>query len=145
MHSARRHSTATAAVALCLCAPQPAAHPAPLSSPPLLFSGHAKELNNPIPKSPLLFLKPPSSIITQGQTVKLPRTKRRARPAGMAAPHAAAVQWVERRREQRLTDVRSPSVCAGALARRDRLRVGAALRSAQPAAPTSIMRWSWAW
>lgn len=37
------------------------------------FAAHAKELNNPIPKSPLLFLKPPSCIITKGQLVKVPR------------------------------------------------------------------------
>lgn len=35
-------------------------------------SGHAKELNNPIPQSPLLFLKPPSCIITKGQKVQVP-------------------------------------------------------------------------
>ncbi len=37
------------------------------------FAAHAKELNNPIPTTPLLFLKPPSAIITKGQTIKLPR------------------------------------------------------------------------
>lgn len=36
------------------------------------FAAHAKELNNPLPKTPLLFLKPPSSFITRGQNVKLP-------------------------------------------------------------------------
>lgn len=36
-------------------------------------SAHAKELNNPLPKQPLLFLKPSSSMITNGQKVQVPR------------------------------------------------------------------------
>ena len=54
-----------------------------------MFSlAHAKELNNPIPKSPLLFLKPPSSIITKGQMVKLPRQS--------TATHTARRMVIER-------------------------------------------------
>ncbi len=33
---------------------------------------HAKELGNEVPKVPLLFLKPPSSIISNGDTILLP-------------------------------------------------------------------------
>lgn len=33
---------------------------------------HAKELGNEVPKVPLLFLKPPSSIISNGETILLP-------------------------------------------------------------------------
>jgi 2-keto-4-pentenoate hydratase/2-oxohepta-3-ene-1,7-dioic acid hydratase in catechol pathway len=33
---------------------------------------HAKELGNEIPKVPLIFLKPPSSIISNGETILLP-------------------------------------------------------------------------
>src|SRR5512132_3770913 len=33
---------------------------------------HAKELGNEVPKVPLIFLKPPSSIISNGDTVMLP-------------------------------------------------------------------------
>lgn len=33
---------------------------------------HAKELGNEVPKMPLIFLKPPSSIIAPGQTILLP-------------------------------------------------------------------------
>ena len=33
---------------------------------------HAKELGNEVPKIPLLFLKPPSSIINPGETIILP-------------------------------------------------------------------------
>jgi 2-keto-4-pentenoate hydratase/2-oxohepta-3-ene-1,7-dioic acid hydratase in catechol pathway len=33
---------------------------------------HAKELGNEVPKVPLIFLKPPSSIIAPGETIQLP-------------------------------------------------------------------------
>src|SRR5512147_610799 len=33
---------------------------------------HAKELGNEVPKIPLIFLKPPSSIINPGDTIILP-------------------------------------------------------------------------
>jgi 2-keto-4-pentenoate hydratase/2-oxohepta-3-ene-1,7-dioic acid hydratase in catechol pathway len=36
------------------------------------YSEHAKELGNEVPKAPLIFLKPPSSIINPGDTILLP-------------------------------------------------------------------------
>jgi 2-keto-4-pentenoate hydratase/2-oxohepta-3-ene-1,7-dioic acid hydratase in catechol pathway len=36
------------------------------------YRDHAKELGNEVPKEPLLFLKPPSSVVWNGQAVKLP-------------------------------------------------------------------------
>src|SRR5688500_4852407 len=33
---------------------------------------HAKELGNEVPKEPLIFLKPPSSVIGDGQPLQLP-------------------------------------------------------------------------
>jgi 2-keto-4-pentenoate hydratase/2-oxohepta-3-ene-1,7-dioic acid hydratase in catechol pathway len=36
------------------------------------YSAHAKELGNDVPKEPLLFLKPPSSVIRQGEAIRLP-------------------------------------------------------------------------
>src|SRR5688500_7899089 len=33
---------------------------------------HAKELGNTVPKEPLIFLKPPSSLIGDGQPIQLP-------------------------------------------------------------------------
>jgi 2-keto-4-pentenoate hydratase/2-oxohepta-3-ene-1,7-dioic acid hydratase in catechol pathway len=36
------------------------------------YRDHAKELGNDVPKEPLLFLKPPSSIIGDGETIVLP-------------------------------------------------------------------------
>ena len=37
------------------------------------YSEHAKELGNEVPKEPLLFLKPPSSVIHDGEAIMLPR------------------------------------------------------------------------
>ena len=36
------------------------------------YAAHAKELGNEVPELPLLFLKPPSSVITHGETITLP-------------------------------------------------------------------------
>src|SRR5712671_28271 len=36
------------------------------------YSAHAKELGNDVPKEPLLFLKPPSSLIVGGESIRLP-------------------------------------------------------------------------
>ena len=33
---------------------------------------HARELNNPVPKAPLLFLKPPSAFLAPGGTIRVP-------------------------------------------------------------------------
>lgn len=36
------------------------------------YSEHAKELGNEVPKEPLIFLKPPSSVIGDGEAIRLP-------------------------------------------------------------------------
>ena len=36
------------------------------------YAAHAKELGNEVPKEPLLFLKPPSSLLAPGRTIVLP-------------------------------------------------------------------------
>jgi 2-keto-4-pentenoate hydratase/2-oxohepta-3-ene-1,7-dioic acid hydratase in catechol pathway len=36
------------------------------------YAAHAKELGNDVPKEPLLFLKPPSSLIGTGESIRLP-------------------------------------------------------------------------
>jgi 2-keto-4-pentenoate hydratase/2-oxohepta-3-ene-1,7-dioic acid hydratase in catechol pathway len=36
------------------------------------YSAHAKELGNEVPKEPLIFLKPPSSVIREGEPIVLP-------------------------------------------------------------------------
>src|SRR5256885_9345515 len=63
------------------------------------YVAHAKELGNVVPTEPLIFLKPPSSLIRGGESIRLPTVSkqggyegeigvvvskqlRRARPAG---------------------------------------------------------------
>jgi 2-keto-4-pentenoate hydratase/2-oxohepta-3-ene-1,7-dioic acid hydratase in catechol pathway len=41
------------------------------------YAAHAKELGNEVPKEPLLFFKPPSSVIGPGEAVVLPRESER--------------------------------------------------------------------
>lgn len=36
------------------------------------YAEHAKELNNPVPKSPIIFMKPASSLLEDGGTVMIP-------------------------------------------------------------------------
>ena len=36
------------------------------------YAAHAKELGNDVPQEPLIFLKPPSSIIRGGESIRLP-------------------------------------------------------------------------
>jgi len=36
------------------------------------YREHAKELGNEVPQSPLIFLKPPSSVVWEGEAVELP-------------------------------------------------------------------------
>ena len=36
------------------------------------YAAHARELGNDVPKEPLLFLKPPSSLIADGESIRLP-------------------------------------------------------------------------
>jgi 2-keto-4-pentenoate hydratase/2-oxohepta-3-ene-1,7-dioic acid hydratase in catechol pathway len=41
------------------------------------YAAHARELGNEVPAEPLLFLKPPSSLIGDGDTIYLPSASRR--------------------------------------------------------------------
>jgi 2-keto-4-pentenoate hydratase/2-oxohepta-3-ene-1,7-dioic acid hydratase in catechol pathway len=41
------------------------------------YAAHAKELGNEVPKEPLLFLKPPSSLIAHGEMIALPTQSER--------------------------------------------------------------------
>lgn len=36
------------------------------------YTEHARELSNDVPKEPLLFLKPPSSVVREGESIVLP-------------------------------------------------------------------------
>jgi len=46
------------------------------------YVDHAKELGNEVPKEPLLFLKPPSSVIFAGEPIVLPAMSRRVEHEG---------------------------------------------------------------
>ena len=43
---------------------------------------HAKELGNEVPKEPLIFLKPPSSLIADGQPIRLPSVSKQVEYEG---------------------------------------------------------------
>ncbi|HEU4563382.1 MAG TPA: fumarylacetoacetate hydrolase family protein [Gemmatimonadaceae bacterium] len=46
------------------------------------YRGHAREMGNEVPKEPLLFLKPPSSVIPSGEPIVLPRASRQVEYEG---------------------------------------------------------------
>jgi len=46
------------------------------------YLDHAKELGNDAPKEPLFFLKPPSSIIANGEAIELPKQSERVEHEG---------------------------------------------------------------
>ena len=46
------------------------------------YRDHAKELGNEVPKEPLIFLKPPSSIIKSGEPIRLPAQSRQVEYEG---------------------------------------------------------------
>ncbi len=49
------------------------------------YAEHAKELGNPMPKEPLIFLKPPSAVIRDGEPIVLPRMSQRVEHEGEIA------------------------------------------------------------
>ena len=46
------------------------------------YAAHARELGNEVPKEPLLFLKPPSSLIRSGEPIRLPAVSNRVEHEG---------------------------------------------------------------
>jgi 2-keto-4-pentenoate hydratase/2-oxohepta-3-ene-1,7-dioic acid hydratase in catechol pathway len=46
------------------------------------YAAHAKELGNDVPAEPLLFLKPPSSLIGEGASIRLPRVSKQVEYEG---------------------------------------------------------------
>jgi len=51
----------------------------------LNYRDHAEERKKPIPKEPLLFLKPPSALLKPGEPIVLPQASRRVDPEGELA------------------------------------------------------------
>jgi 2-keto-4-pentenoate hydratase/2-oxohepta-3-ene-1,7-dioic acid hydratase in catechol pathway len=46
------------------------------------YREHAKELGNDVPKEPLLFLKPPSSVVHESEAIKLPKASSKVEHEG---------------------------------------------------------------
>jgi 2-keto-4-pentenoate hydratase/2-oxohepta-3-ene-1,7-dioic acid hydratase in catechol pathway len=46
------------------------------------YVAHAKELGNEVPKQPLLFLKPPSSIVRGGESIRMPSVSKQVEYEG---------------------------------------------------------------
>ena len=46
------------------------------------YAAHAAELGNEMPKEPLIFLKPPSSLLGPGQTIEIPKYSKRVEHEG---------------------------------------------------------------
>jgi 2-keto-4-pentenoate hydratase/2-oxohepta-3-ene-1,7-dioic acid hydratase in catechol pathway len=46
------------------------------------YAAHAKELGNEVPAEPLIFLKPPSSIVSDGASIRLPRVSKQVEYEG---------------------------------------------------------------
>jgi 2-keto-4-pentenoate hydratase/2-oxohepta-3-ene-1,7-dioic acid hydratase in catechol pathway len=46
------------------------------------YAAHARELGNEVPKEPLLFLKPPSSLVRSGESIRLPRVSNQVEHEG---------------------------------------------------------------
>jgi 2-keto-4-pentenoate hydratase/2-oxohepta-3-ene-1,7-dioic acid hydratase in catechol pathway len=46
------------------------------------YVAHAKELGNDVPKEPLIFLKPPSSIVRDGESIRLPTVSKQVEYEG---------------------------------------------------------------
>lgn len=46
------------------------------------YAAHARELGNDVPKEPLIFLKPPSSIIRTGESIRLPTVSKQVEYEG---------------------------------------------------------------
>lgn len=66
------------------------------------YRAHAKELGNEVPSEPLLFLKPPSAVIADGESIVLPRESTRVEHEG-----ELAVVIAKRARRVRAEDVAS--------------------------------------
>ncbi|MFO0557095.1 MAG: fumarylacetoacetate hydrolase family protein [Polyangiales bacterium] len=70
------------------------------------YRAHAKELGNEVPSEPLLFLKPPSAVIADGESIVLPRESARVEHEG-----ELAVVIAKRARRVRAEDV--PNIIEG--------------------------------
>jgi 2-keto-4-pentenoate hydratase/2-oxohepta-3-ene-1,7-dioic acid hydratase in catechol pathway len=70
------------------------------------YAAHARELGNEVPSRPLLFLKPPSSLIEAGEAIVLPGVSSRVE-------HEAEIAVVIGRRARRVSESEALAVVAG--------------------------------
>jgi len=62
------------------------------------YREHAKELGNEVPKEPLIFLKPPSSVVWEGQAIVLPAASSRVEHEGeIGVVVGKSMTWVSER------------------------------------------------
>jgi 2-keto-4-pentenoate hydratase/2-oxohepta-3-ene-1,7-dioic acid hydratase in catechol pathway len=72
------------------------------------YAGHARELGNPLPERPLLFLKPPSAIIYNGESIVLPLDSQQVE-------HEAEIGVVVGQRARHVAEAEAMNVVSGFL------------------------------
>lgn len=70
------------------------------------YAAHAKELGNDVPERPLIFLKPPSSIIGDGEVILLP-------PDSQRVEHEGEIGVIIGRRARHVSDAEALDHVAG--------------------------------
>jgi 2-keto-4-pentenoate hydratase/2-oxohepta-3-ene-1,7-dioic acid hydratase in catechol pathway len=70
------------------------------------YAAHARELGNEVPERPLLFLKPPSSLIADGQPIVLPADSQRVE-------HEGEIGVVIRSRTRHVSEAEALAAVAG--------------------------------
>jgi 2-keto-4-pentenoate hydratase/2-oxohepta-3-ene-1,7-dioic acid hydratase in catechol pathway len=70
------------------------------------YVAHARELGNEVPERPLLFFKPPSSLVGDGETIVLPQESERVE-------HEGEVAVVIGRRASRVSEAEAMTYVAG--------------------------------
>jgi 2-keto-4-pentenoate hydratase/2-oxohepta-3-ene-1,7-dioic acid hydratase in catechol pathway len=70
------------------------------------YAAHARELGNVVPERPLLFLKPPSSLIGDGEAIVLP-------PQSQQVEHEGEIGLIISRQARKVTEREALEVLAG--------------------------------
>jgi 2-keto-4-pentenoate hydratase/2-oxohepta-3-ene-1,7-dioic acid hydratase in catechol pathway len=72
----------TAQLATPLSSSMPSLSPSKIVCVGRNYAAHAKELGNDVPREPLIFFKPPSSIIRDGESIRLPTVSKQVEYEG---------------------------------------------------------------
>lgn len=81
------------------------------------YAEHAKELGNPMPREPLIFLKPPSAVIGDGEPIVLPPMSQRVEHEGEIA--VVIGERLRRVNERQARDGIAGVTCANDVTARD--------------------------